>query len=70
MRKLYITINISEGDQFTISNVDLAGDLVDAENLLRAAIFCSAWADIFTSFGHWNRRDYGSVSWEFGLRVC
>ena len=37
--EVYITINISEGDQFTISNVDLAGDLVDAENLLRAAIF-------------------------------
>ena len=37
--EVYITINISEGDQFTVSNVDLAGDLVDAENLLRAAIF-------------------------------
>ncbi len=37
--EVYITINVSEGDQFTISNVDLAGDLVDAENLLRAAIF-------------------------------
>ena len=37
--EVYITINIAEGDQFTISNVDLAGDLVDAENLLRAAIF-------------------------------
>ena len=37
--EVYITINMSEGDQFTISNVDLAGDLVDAENLLRAAIF-------------------------------
>lgn len=37
--EVYITINISEGEQFTISNVDLAGDLVDAENLLRAAIF-------------------------------
>ena len=37
--EVYITINITEGDLFTISNVDLAGDLVDAENLLRAAIF-------------------------------
>ncbi len=36
---VYITLNINEGDQFTISNVDLAGDLVNAENLLRAAIF-------------------------------
>ena len=61
--EVYITINISEGDQFTISNVDLAGDLVDAENLLRAAIFVQPRADIFTSFGHWYRRDYGSVSW-------
>ena len=37
--EVYITINITEGEQFVISNVDLAGDLVNAENLLRAAIF-------------------------------
>ena len=37
--EVYITVNITEGDQYTVSNVDLAGDLVDAENLLRAAIF-------------------------------
>ena len=33
------TINVNEGYQYTVSAVDLAGDLVDAENLLRAAIF-------------------------------
>ena len=38
-KEVYITINISEGDQYVVSAVDLAGDLVDAENLLRAAIF-------------------------------
>jgi outer membrane protein insertion porin family len=37
--QIYITVNVSEGPQFTIENVDLAGDLVDAEALLRAAIF-------------------------------
>jgi len=37
--EVYVTININEGNQFIISNVDLAGDLVNAENLLRAAIF-------------------------------
>jgi outer membrane protein insertion porin family len=34
--EIYITVNISEGQQFTISRVDLAGDLVNAEPLLRA----------------------------------
>ena len=38
-KEVYITVNVSEGYQFTVSAVDLAGDLVDAENLLRAAIF-------------------------------
>ncbi len=38
-KEVYITINITEGEQFSVSNVDLAGDLVDAEALLRAAIF-------------------------------
>ncbi len=38
-KEVYITINLDEGDQYEVANVDLAGDLVDAENLLRAAIF-------------------------------
>lgn len=38
-KEVYITININEGDLYTVSEVDLAGDLVDAEALLRAAIF-------------------------------
>lgn len=38
-KEVYITINITEGDQYTVSAVDLAGDLMDAENLLRASIF-------------------------------
>jgi len=38
-KEVYITINVTEGAQYAISNVDLAGDLVDAEELLRAAIF-------------------------------
>lgn len=38
-KEVYITVNVSEGDQFVVSDVDLAGDLVDAESLLRAAIF-------------------------------
>lgn len=38
-KEVYITINVNEGDQYTVSGVDLAGDLVDAEALLRAAIF-------------------------------
>lgn len=33
---IYITVNISEGQQYNISRVDLAGDLVNAEALLRA----------------------------------
>ena len=37
--EVYITVNLTEGDQYTVNEVDLAGDLVDAENLLRAAIF-------------------------------
>ena len=38
-KEVYITINLTEGDLFTINEVDLAGDLVDAEALLRAAVF-------------------------------
>ena len=38
-KEVYITVNVSEGDQYTVNAVDLAGDLVDAEALLRAAIF-------------------------------
>ncbi len=38
-KEVYITINISEGEQYVVSEVDLAGDLVDAEGLLRASIF-------------------------------
>ena len=38
-KEVYITININEGDLYTINEVDLAGDLVDAEALLRAAVF-------------------------------
>ena len=34
--EIYITVNVSEGQQYTISRVDLAGDLVNAEPLLRA----------------------------------
>jgi outer membrane protein insertion porin family len=34
--EIYITINVSEGQQYSISRVDLAGDLVNAEPLLRA----------------------------------
>ena len=37
--EIYITVNVSEGPQYIINEVDLAGDLVDAEALLRAAIF-------------------------------
>ncbi|MCG8413619.1 MAG: outer membrane protein assembly factor BamA [Pseudomonadales bacterium] len=38
-KEVYITINMTEGTRYSVSNVDLAGDLVDAEALLRAAIF-------------------------------
>jgi outer membrane protein insertion porin family len=34
--QIYITINVSEGQQYQISRVDLVGDLVNAEPLLRA----------------------------------
>ncbi|PCJ24576.1 MAG: outer membrane protein assembly factor BamA [SAR86 cluster bacterium] len=38
-KEVYITVNMNEGDLYTVNEVDLAGDLVDAEALLRAAIF-------------------------------
>ena len=38
-KEVYITVNINEGDLYIIDEVDLAGDLVDAEALLRAAVF-------------------------------
>ena len=38
-REVYITVNVLEGNRFVIDEVDLAGDLVDAEAILRAAIF-------------------------------
>ncbi len=38
-REVYITINVRESNQYVINEVDLAGDLVDAEAILRAAIF-------------------------------
>lgn len=34
--EIYITINLSEGERYTVSRVDLVGDLVNAEALLRA----------------------------------
>lgn len=36
--QVYITINISEGDVYTVRNVELAGDLVDSEDLLRLVL--------------------------------
>ena len=36
--QVYITINISEGEVYTVSEVELAGDLVDSEDLLRLVI--------------------------------
>lgn len=38
-KEVYITVNIAEGKQYAVRNVELAGDLVDAEDLLRAALF-------------------------------
>src|SRR5690606_22602491 len=36
--QVYITINISEGEVYRVDNVELAGDLVDSEDLLRLMI--------------------------------
>ncbi|MDT8428649.1 MAG: outer membrane protein assembly factor BamA [Pseudomonadales bacterium] len=33
---IYITINVTEGEKYTVNKVDLAGDLVDIEPVLRA----------------------------------
>ncbi len=38
-QEVYITVNITEGKQYSVRNVELAGDLVDAEELLRASLF-------------------------------
>lgn len=38
-KEVYITVNLDEGLQYVVSNVELAGDLVNAEPLLRAGIF-------------------------------
>lgn len=38
-KEVYITVNIDEGQLYIVDEVDLAGDLVDAEALLRAAVF-------------------------------
>lgn len=36
--QVYITINISEGEVYRVNNVELAGDLVDSEELLRLVL--------------------------------
>lgn len=36
--QVYITVNISEGDVYTVDEVQLAGDLVDSEELLRLVL--------------------------------
>tara|TARA_B110000858_G_scaffold198235_2_gene263419 strand:- start:3199 stop:5874 length:2676 start_codon:yes stop_codon:yes gene_type:complete len=38
-KEVYITINVTEGDLYIVDEVELAGDLVDAEPLLRAAVY-------------------------------
>lgn len=37
-QEVYLTINISEGEVYTVNEVELAGDLVDSEDLLRLLI--------------------------------
>ncbi|MGA0806462.1 MAG: outer membrane protein assembly factor BamA, partial [Pseudohongiellaceae bacterium] len=36
--QVYITININEGEVYTVNEVELAGDLVDSEDLLRLLV--------------------------------
>ncbi|HEY0961205.1 MAG TPA: outer membrane protein assembly factor BamA [Pseudomonadales bacterium] len=36
--QVYITVNISEGEVYTVDQVELAGDLVDSEDLLRLVL--------------------------------
>lgn len=36
--QVYITVNVSEGEVYTVRNVEMAGDLVNSENLLRLVI--------------------------------
>ncbi|MEL7186829.1 MAG: outer membrane protein assembly factor BamA, partial [Pseudomonadota bacterium] len=45
-KDIFVTINIIEGDVYTISDVKLVGDMVVAENLLRSQVF-SAPGSIF-----------------------
>jgi outer membrane protein insertion porin family len=36
--QVYITVNVNEGDVYKVRNVELAGDLVDSEDLLRQVL--------------------------------
>jgi outer membrane protein insertion porin family len=40
--EVYITINVSEGDVYTVDEVELAGDLVDSEEILRLLVQVSS----------------------------
>lgn len=46
-KKVYITVNLAEGDQFTVSEVKLAGDLKVSESEL-AALISVAPGDVFS----------------------
>jgi outer membrane protein insertion porin family len=41
-KQIYITINVSEGEQYVVNEVNLAGDLVNAEAVLRAFTLVAA----------------------------
>jgi len=45
--KVYITINVVEGDQYTVNDIDFSGDLILDENLLRNFVFTKK-GDIFS----------------------
>src|SRR5690606_14307356 len=36
---IYITVNVTEGERFTVDEVELAGDLVDLEALMRFYLY-------------------------------